>query len=43
MLIEVTLSNLYSSLLQMIFPLVMGNYNFKVLAFNTAGKKITNS
>lgn len=43
MLIEVTVSNLYSSLLQMIFPQVMGNYIFKVLAVNTAGEKITNS
>lgn len=43
MLIEVAVSNLYSSLLQMIFPQVMGNYIFKVLAVNTAGKKITNS
>jgi len=42
-LIEVTVSNLYSSLLQMVFPQVMGNYIFKVLAVNTAGEKITNS
>lgn len=43
MLIEVTVSNLYSLLLQMICPKVMGNYILKVLAVNTAGKKITNS
>jgi hypothetical protein len=42
-LIKFTVSNLYSSLLQMIFPQVMGNYIFKVLAVNTARKKITNS
>jgi hypothetical protein len=42
-LIEFTVSNLYSSLLQMIFPQVMGNYIFKVLAVNIARKKITNS
>jgi len=27
----------------MIFPHVMGNYIFKVLAVNTVGEKITNS
>jgi hypothetical protein len=38
-LIEVTVSNLYSSVLQVIFPQVMGNYIFKVLAVSTAGGK----
>jgi hypothetical protein len=38
-LIEVTVSNLCPSLLQMMFPQVMGIYIFKVLEINTAAGK----
>jgi hypothetical protein len=36
-LIEVNVSNVYSLLLQMIVPQVMGNHIFKVPAVNIAG------